>query len=372
MTPRETRAALWRRLVETGCASGDPPSDAQDGDGGAPWYVRLMLGAAGWLAAGCLFAFFMLEWRFDGGAQAALGLLVCAASVALYRLAGRNAFIRQFAFALSLAGTGLTTWSLIDWRIVYRWFGTDGILFLLGCLFALLFAAIPDFTHRVWASGAGSAALACGVLFHIHHGFARAEAFEIAGLLCLGMTGLWLAGCKYPRRNALLHSGAYGVTLAFLPFAAWANFMPGFWFERVASASVYAWAVCGSLAFLWVALVLCKRENVDFRARSGVALLAFAALLALINLKLTCLAPCLTLLLLGFGQGNRVLAGIGVIALLAYLNFYYYTLTATLLQKSLYMTAAGAALLAARFVMLRLWPETTAEEVKEAKERQHA
>jgi hypothetical protein len=331
-----------------------------------------MLGAAGWLAAGCLFAFFVLEWHFNDGVKVALGLLVCTASVAFYRLAGRNAFIRQFAFALSLAGTGLTTWGLINWGIVYRWFGKDGILLLLGCLFALLFAAIPDFTHRIWASGAGSAALACGVLFHIHHGFARAGAFEIAGLFCIGMTGLWLAGCKCPRRNALLRSGAYGVTLAFLPFAAWANFMPGFWFERVASAHVYAWAVCGSLAFLWVALVLCQRENMVFRARSGAALLAFAALLALINLKLTCLAPCLTLLLLGFGQSNRVLMGIGIIALLAYLNFYYYTLAATLLQKSLYMTAGGAALLAARFVMLRLWPETAEEEAKEVKEGQHA
>jgi hypothetical protein len=374
MTPREAREALWRRLAEAGCASGDPPVDAQDLGVASPWYIRLMFVAAGWLAAGCLFAFFVLgfdlTWNIfshaDRSEEAALGvllgLLVCAASVALYRRGGRNAFARQFAFALSLAGTGLVAWSMV---MDTRFLREDDLFLSIGCLLALLFAVIPDFTHRVWASGAGSAALACGVLLHRYHGFPPAEMLWLAGLFCLAMTGLWLAASKYPRQNALLCGGAYGLTLAFLAFAAWANFMPGF--RHAGFVSVYAWAVCGGLAFLWAALVLLKQEGVDFRARSGAALLSLALLLALINLKLTCLAPCLILLLLGYGQGNRVLTGLGVVALLAYLNFYYYTLAATLLQKSLYMAAAGAALLAARFVLLRLWPEDAAEEVQEAR-----
>jgi hypothetical protein len=323
-----------------------------------------MLGAAGWLAAGCLFVFFALAFKFpfSGGAQAGLGLLVCAVSVTLYRYGSRNAFFRQFAFALSLAGTGLLAWGAFGLR-----FGEDGVFFAIACLLALLFVAIPDFTHRVWASGAGSVALACGAILHMYRGGFPDATLGFAGLLCLGMTGLWLAEFRYPGRNALLRSGAYGLTLAFLALAAGGNFMTGFE-GRMRFAPNYAWIICGSLAFLWAALVLLQRENVDFRARSGAAPLSLALLLLLINLKLTCLAPCLTLLLLGRGQGKRALTGLGVIALLAYLNFYYYTLAATLLQKSLYMASAGAALLAARFVLLRLWPEDAAEKAGEAQD----
>jgi uncharacterized membrane protein len=51
-------------------------------------------------------------------------------------------------------------------------------------------------------------------------------------------------------------------------------------------------------------------------------------------------------MMLGYAAGARVLLGIGVIALLAWLSHYYYSLQATLLAKSGVLAASGAALIA--------------------------
>jgi uncharacterized membrane protein len=57
-----------------------------------------------------------------------------------------------------------------------------------------------------------------------------------------------------------------------------------------------------------------------------------------------------------FANGNRVLAGLGILALLGYLSHYYYALYATLLAKSALLAGAGLVLLAARFALRRWWP----------------
>jgi uncharacterized membrane protein len=59
---------------------------------------------------------------------------------------------------------------------------------------------------------------------------------------------------------------------------------------------------------------------------------------------------------LGYANANRVLAGFGILALIGYLSYYYYSLQATLLEKSALLAAAGIALLLARCALLRAWP----------------
>jgi uncharacterized membrane protein len=65
--------------------------------------------------------------------------------------------------------------------------------------------------------------------------------------------------------------------------------------------------------------------------------------------------------LLGYANANRVLTGLGVFSLIAYLSLYYYQLQATLLVKSASLIATGMVLLIARFVLVMLWPATEQE-----------
>ena len=99
---------------------------------------------------------------------------------------------------------------------------------------------------------------------------------------------------------------------------------------------------------------LLQRESAPDRRAAW----AGAAIVAAASLKVTGLPPALVILLLGFANGNRVLAGFGVLALLAYLSQYYYSLEITLLEKSAVLIATGIALLVLRLLLQRLWPET--------------
>jgi uncharacterized membrane protein len=60
------------------------------------------------------------------------------------------------------------------------------------------------------------------------------------------------------------------------------------------------------------------------------------------------------IVLLGFANANRVLAGLGIASLLVYVSSYYYLLDVTLLAKSAVLAATGAALLGARWIVLNV------------------
>jgi uncharacterized membrane protein len=78
------------------------------------------------------------------------------------------------------------------------------------------------------------------------------------------------------------------------------------------------------------------------------------------------LAPATLILLLGYGNGNRVLSGMGVVTLLGYLSFYYYSLEATLLYKSGVMIATGLSLLAIRVMVQTWWPARQKQDARYA------
>ena len=62
------------------------------------------------------------------------------------------------------------------------------------------------------------------------------------------------------------------------------------------------------------------------------------------------------MLLFGYANGNRVLTALGILSLLAYCSYYYYSPELTLLEKSAVLVSAGLALIAARVAMTRRWP----------------
>ncbi|HYQ98413.1 MAG TPA: DUF4401 domain-containing protein, partial [Casimicrobiaceae bacterium] len=111
--PRD-RAALWDRLRSAGLVTGDCP--VAEGTP-APWYVRTMVGVAGWIAAAFLLGFVGTALAFvarSGPAAVTVGLLLCAAAVAALLVLSRQEFFAQFALAVSLAGQALVAGGLMQ------------------------------------------------------------------------------------------------------------------------------------------------------------------------------------------------------------------------------------------------------------------
>ena len=82
---------------------------------------------------------------------------------------------------------------------------------------------------------------------------------------------------------------------------------------------------------------------------------------------ISCVAPgiaaALLVLLVGFSRGNRILVGIGLLALGGFLSHYYYQLQTTLLNKSMVLAASGFTLLVARAAMQKWFGNTDAGDV---------
>lgn len=347
------RESIWDHLRARGLVEGELPAP---GEARSPWFVRVMLGFAGWIGAWFLLGFVALglvavvksptaSWLVGAGA--------CAAVAMLFRADRNGDFTSQFGLAVSLAGQALMVYGLTEW--VGRSF--TAVALGVAAQQALLFLLLPNFVHRVWTAWTGAYAMS----------FAMADmglqAFAPAAVTA-GFIVVWLREFDYPERGELIRAGGYGLALAAVQTAVmhgslwygWIATMGG----RAPSGSValaWAGAVVAGAVLVGAVLLLLRREQVALDSGPGRVALAAATVLALASLKAPGVGPAVAILAVGYANGNRVLAGLGIAALIGYLSHYYYALHATLLEKSLLMACAGIGLLVARLALHRWWPE---------------
>jgi uncharacterized membrane protein len=105
-----------------------------------------------------------------------------------------------------------------------------------------------------------------------------------------------------------------------------------------------------------------KQAGWTLRESRTVLALAASVAVGAASFKAPGIAGGLMIALLGFANGNRVLLGLGIAALLLYVSSYYYLLDATLLAKSGVLAATAAVLLVARWLVLgRVMPKRGAD-----------
>jgi len=291
---------LWKKLSEKGLVAGEEPVLVEDS---APWYVRTMLGIAGWIGAlfmlGALFSGF---WAFFESeiASGVLGLVACLVSIVIYRSMMHNDFMAQFGFAISLAGQGLLTFGMLQGLELFEggdeFIGRVRMLALIMVVLQLiLFIMIPNFLHRIWSGVIGISAL---TFLLIQFGF---YPFSLAILLALG--------------------GAWGNNLSSL--------------------------LLGGVLIAVVAVLL-VRAQVNMLSSKGVAALFLALFIALMGVWTPGITIALVFVILGYAHGNKVLTGVGLVTLVIFVSQFYYQLDLTLLYKSLVLVVSGLALLLIR------------------------
>ncbi|HXV07576.1 MAG TPA: DUF4401 domain-containing protein [Burkholderiales bacterium] len=338
---------LWETLCAAGVASGHAPPGTEPH---SPWYVRAMLGVAGWIAAAFLFGFVgqALPWVVDSKTAAlAVGTLMIAAAYALFRVEVGRDFVGQFALAMSLAGQALAAigvFGVFQPREALAWSA-------IAAGEAILAVLLPNFVHRVWS---GYAAAMCAALALVEGG----AAVLAVGVVGAGAAWLWSRELAWAARSSLVRPIAYGLTLGLIQIQGDALFMQGLLGMLAEDRDQAGWAqpwVGQVLTGLVLVGAVAHLVASDSRLARRDAMIALAAAVgfALLSLRAPGIATGVMLVALGFAGGNRVLTGLGVAALLFYLGAYYYTLQATLLAKSAVLAATGAALLAARWALTR-------------------
>jgi hypothetical protein len=344
-----TQDDCWQALQEQGLVSGLPPA-AQAAD--VPWYVRLVLGLAGWIAALFLLAFVAtgLRWIISSELIAALSgtLLMCSAWLLLSRF-GRNDFAVQFALAISFAGQVLFAVG------VFGRFGLERdataawtIMTATQTLLALL---MPNSTHRLWS------AMAASVAFYMAM-YSLQLSFLAPSIILALAAFAWLNEFTWALSGRAVRPAAFGLVLALVAMdLATGVFQPltGIGVSLLPQDLTTPWIsqLLPGCVLLAVAWTLLRREHLAIPGQAANAALLACLLLALAALKAPGLSTGVCIILLGFAHGNRVLTGLGVAALLLYASAFYYQLGDTLLVKSAALAASGAALLALRWLLLR-------------------
>lgn len=345
-----TTQQLWQQLQQQGLVTGDMPAASE---ATSPWYVRVMLGVAGWIGALFLLGFVGVgfEWVIKSAeASLIVGIVGCVAAFGLFRLAQHNDFGTQFGLAVSMAGQGLFIFGLFDA------FKSDPfIVYFIVFLFESLLAVfIPNFIHRVLTS--------CGAMLALTFALERLgiRSFD-SGIAAAGFAVIWMNEYCWAAHGKVWRPIGYGLglallqseTLNFFSHDLWSRADPNWFMYHAQAVST----ILVTITFLWVIKQLLNRETILLSSRVGMMAIGAALLLGVLSFVAHGMVTALLILLLGFATGNRLLMGLGLLALGGFISHYYYQLQNTLLFKSMVLAVTGSVLLIVCLALQKYFPD---------------
>lgn len=349
---------LWQQLQHANLVTGEMPA-LSVADTTPPFFIRMLLAAAGWVAAmffcGFIFGFFV-SLTSETNMFWVLGIVLCVGSIVVSRIPTIPLFAEQFVLACNISGQIAILFSLLDnskdpQLIATLMLGLELLLFILVGIrsqraIALFFAC----TAALWLLGPDAW-------------------FYTLPVLCALSGWIWLNRLRLHRYAHYVQPTSVGLTLVLwgMIFAALLSNSTAFLFLRTDvvhdnwPTQLWISAVLSSVVCLVLAWLLIVRSVQQPKLRYTALL--FSTVAALINLKMPGLAPLCLLLCIGVALHHTRLVWFNLVLLVLYLLLYYYSLNNTLLYKSLLLCASGAVLLVF-YAMLNRYVRPLVTEVK--------
>ena len=333
----------------------------------SPWFISLFFGMSGILASLFFIGFLTLILDNTGLLDSTLavfiigGILSVSGGFLFYNARIRHsAFWNSLAFAVTLAGQGYIAYALLASEI------TEPLSIVLLFLVQLLMTvAIPNFIYRLL-----SATLALSCLFYLLNYYHLSEIS--LGLLALitSVTHLqrYTLAAFIPtkwRMNALEIMSAIGYASAYVLLSvsvyfiaaeygnSFANFNSLDSYGEAFSYNYYLAQGLLTLASLYAAYLILKRYQVKLRSTAGLLISAAIVLLGIMSIYVSGLLATSLIIIIATANSQRVLLGLGVIASVGYIFWYYYQLDTSLLVKSVSLFVIGIALLLLRWLLIK-------------------
>jgi len=344
----EKRASVWNELNSKEFVTGEVPTYEHIE---SPWYVRLMVGFSGWLAALFMLGFIglALEVVYQDkvvGFIVGSGMIFAAYKMLLKK--SESDFLTQFALAVSFAGQVVIFLSL---ELFESYSISKGMSWLLLSGLQLVLAwYIPNSVHRVWSAFA--AIIGLNIVLTIWHVYFIQTAF-----IMIMVAIIWLNEFKWVEYQKKLKAIGYGFTLAlFFQASAGVTQLMLLNSAHYKASLVQPWLreALSGVVILYVVVELLKRQSIKIPERVANIALLGTVILILASLKMLGVTVGVMIILLGYANGNRILTSLGIASLLYYIATYYYSLHITLLDKSQLLAVLGVLLLLASWLIRRV------------------
>ena len=327
----------------------------------SPWFISLFFGMSGILASLFFIGFLTLLLDNTGLLDSTLavfiigGILSGIGGFLFYNARSRHRpFWNSLAFAITLAGQGYIAYALLASEI------TEPLNIVLLLLVQLLMTvAIANFIYRLL-----SATLALSCLFYLLNYYHLSEVS--LGLLALITSVTHLQRYRLAafiptkwRMNALEITNAIGYASAYVLLSVSVYFIAaeyGNSFDSYGEAFSYNYYLAQgllTLASLYAAYLILKRYHIKLLSAAGLLISAAIVLLGIMSIYVSGLLATSLIIIIATANSQRVLLGLGIIALVGYIFWYYYPLDTTLLVKSASMLVIGIALLLLRWVLIK-------------------
>ena len=328
----------------------------------SPWFISLLFGMSGILASLFFIGFLTLMLDNTGLLDSTLAVIIIGALLSViggflfYNARSRHSpFWNGLAFAITLAGQGYIAFALLASEIA------EPLNIMLLLLVQLLMTiVIPNFIYRLL-----SATLALNCLFYLLSYYHLSEVSlglfalitSVAHLqrytLAAFIPTKWRAGS-----SDIIKALGYASTLMLLCISVYfiaAEYNNSFatYDGDTFSYNYYLAQGLLTLASLCAASLILKRYHVKLLSAAGLLISGVIVLLGIISIYVSGLLATSLIIIIATANSQRVLLGLGVIALVGYIFWYYYQLDTTLLVKSASMLFIGIALLLLRWLLIK-------------------
>ena len=332
-----------------------------------PWFISLLFSMSGILASLFFIGFLTLMLDNTGLLDSTLAVIIIGALLSIiggflfYNARSRHSpFWNGLAFAITLAGQGYIAFALLASEIA------EPLNIMLLLLVQLLMTiVIPNFIYRLL-----SATLALSCLFYLLNYYHLSEVSLGLFALITSVTHLqrytlaafiptkWRASF-FDISSAIGYASAYVLLNISVYFIA-AEYSNSF--DNLDSLDNYGEAFSYNyylaqglltLASLYAAYLILKRYHIKLLSAAGLLISAAIIILGVISIYVSGLLATSLIIIIATANSQRVLLGLGVIALVGYIFWYYYQLDTSLLVKSASMLVIGIALLLLRWLLVR-------------------
>ena len=343
---------MWTTLLQAGLVHGPAPETVELE---SPWYVKVLLGFSGWLAALFLLGFIGAGFSFiiqSSTASFITGGVMIGGAFAILRTQ-KSEFVEHLALAASLAGQALVVFAIFDFtkqNVKMAWV-------LVALLQVPLAVIMPNFVHRVFSSFIAALAFSMALS-------SMGIPYVFSGVVMFLAAWFWLNEFRFPQHMRKMRAIGYGLVLALIllkgtelsgqGITGWRSplTLPEVWMQP------WMGEVLAGVVTLYVVWQLLQRYGQGLSGQLAITALLGTLLIGAVSLEARGITVGMVIVLLGFIGGNRVLQGLGVLSLLFYVSSYYYLLDATLFAKAQTLLILGLVLLAVRWLLLRVFPAT--------------